>query len=276
MPRLGMTDMFHDAVNRRGWPGRLYLIAFGTPHLGTFANGCYLRRVLRRRKYRAILDAGCGDGTFSFYAARKFPEAKVTGVDIGEQGTHGEEDTLHVCARVLNEMKLPNLSFRQIDLRQLPFENQFDLVFSFDVLEHIAENREVLANIYRALQPGGDFLLRIPTRVQKRILPERFTAEHAKWAEIEHVGQHYEMDTLLSDLRQIGYEAAQPSFTMGFWGKLSFELVEAARYYRIPEVLIFALTPVLKMFRFLDTVSSIRDGDGLLVLCRKPLNRHGQ
>lgn len=268
-PRIGSTDVFHANVARRGIWGKLYLLLFGTPHVGSFMNGIYLRRVVRRFTFSSVLDAGCGDGTFAFYLARRFPNCRVTGVDVGEQGLHTSESTLDVCARVQRELRLPNLEFRQLDLRDLDTRDAFDLVYSFDVLEHIAENRRVLENIYRALTSNGRLLLRIPTRVQKRILSERFTAEHARWAAIEHVGQHYEMDTLLADLKSIGYQILSASYSMGFWGRLSFELSEALQYYRVPESIQFALVPALKLLRYIDTVTPIRDGDGLLVLCRK-------
>src|ERR1035437_3761086 len=172
--RLGFTDAYHDNVRRRGIFGQAFLLLFGTPHLGTFANGFYLRRVLRGRHFASILDAGCGDGTFTFYLASKLPQTRLLGVDIGEQGTHGIENTLEICARVQHDLGLPNLEFQCRDLRELDYENAFDFAYSFDVLEHIAENKLVLEKIYRALQKDGLFLLRIPTRVQKRVLSKRF------------------------------------------------------------------------------------------------------
>ena len=148
-----------------------------------------------------------------------------------EQGLHGSDSTLDICARVQRSVALGNLEFRQLDLRQLDAREEFDFVYSFDVLEHIAENRQVLANIFRALMPNGLLLVRIPSRKQKRILSRRFTREHEHWAEIEHTGQHYEMDSLQADLKQIGYEVLSAEYTMGNWGRLSFELSEALQYY---------------------------------------------
>jgi SAM-dependent methyltransferase len=268
-PRVGFTDVFHRNVSRRGLPAKLYVLLFGTPHLGTFANGIYLRRATRHLNSLSVLDAGCGDGTFAFYMASRFPGARVLGVDVGEQGLHHSESTLDICAAVHRSLPLRNLAFRQQDLRQLDACEEFDFVYSFDVLEHIAENRQVLENIYRALRPGGSLLLRIPSRRQKRILSPRFTREHAHWAEIEHVGQHYEMDSLLADLKQIGYKIVSAKYTMGNWGRLSFELSEAMQYYRLPQALQMLCMPVLKALRFVDTHAANREGDGLLVLCRK-------
>jgi len=268
-PRVGITDIFHRNVSRRGILAKLYVLLFGTPHLGTFANGIYLRRATRRMTPSSVLDAGCGDGTLAFYMASRFPKARVLGVDIGEQGLHTSESTLDICARVHRNLALGNLEFRQLDLRQLDAQEEFDFAYSFDVLEHIAENRQVLQNIYRALMRNGLLLVRIPTRKQKRILNRRFTMEHERWAEIEHVGQHYEMDSLQADLKEIGFEVLSAEYTMGNWGRLSFELSEAMQYYHLPQALQMLCMPALKALRFMDTRAAIHDGDGLLVLCRK-------
>lgn len=267
--RLGFTDIFHENVSRRGILGKSFILLFGTPHLGSFANGCYLKRTLKGRQFRSILDAGCGDGTFAFYVASKNPTTQVLAVDIGEQGLHGTEVTLQVGERIQKTMNLPNLRFERLDLRELDARDSYDLVYSFDVLEHIAENNKVLENIYRALNRGGVLLVRMPTRVQKRILKSKFTAEHARWAAIEHVGQHHDMGSLLGTLRSIGYRIVSAKHTMGFWGRLSFELSEALKYYRVPAVAQFACIPPLKLLRWIDTLVNPVDGDGLLVLCEK-------
>jgi 2-polyprenyl-3-methyl-5-hydroxy-6-metoxy-1,4-benzoquinol methylase len=267
--RLGFTDIFHANVQRRRALGKSFIYVFGTPHLGVFANGLYLKKALKDRQVTSVLDAGCGDGSFTFYVASHFPQARVTGVDIGEQGLHGVDSTLDVCRKIHKEVPLANLHFEELDLRELKAENAFDFVYSFDVLEHIRENRLVLENIYRALQPNGLFLFRIPNRVQRRILSSRFTQEHAMWAAIEHVGQHYEMESLLTDLKNIGYKVHSAAFTHGTWGKLSFELSEAMRYFRLPQVMQFGFIPFLKALQWIDTHSKTKDGDGLLILCGK-------
>ena len=267
--RVGVTDVYHHNVIRRGVLGKLYVLIFGTPHLGTFANGIYLKRVTRRMTPSSVLDAGCGDGTLAFYIASRFPNARVLGVDIGEQGLHTSESTLDICARVNRSLALRNLEFRQLDLRELDAREEFDFVYSFDVLEHIAENRQVLENIYRALMPGGSLLLRIPAKKQRRLLPRRFTSEHERWAQIEHLGQHYGMGTLQADLKQIGFKVVSAKYTMGNWGRLSFELGEAMQYYCVAQVLQMLFMPALKALRFIDTCVAIHGGDGLLVLCRK-------
>jgi hypothetical protein len=41
------------------------------------------------------------------------------------------------------------------------------------------------------------------------------------------------------------------------------------QYCHLPQALQMLCMPALKILRFVDTRATIRDGDGLLVLCRK-------
>lgn len=266
---VGFTDIYHERALESGVLGRLYILLFGTPHLGTFSNGIYIKRALKGNTFRNILDAGCGDGTFSFYVAARYPHCSVVGADIGEQGLHGTGSTLDVCFRVQRTLELPNLEFRKMDLLELSEKEAYDFIFSFDVLEHIKENKKVLRNFHTALIPGGRLLFRIPSNKQKRVLDPRFTAEHEAWAAVEHVGQHYDMPGLLEDLGEIGFRIVNAGYTNGFWGELAFELLEAVRYYKLPEFVRFGIVPVLKIFRLVDTLAKPRCGNGLLVLCEK-------
>ena len=50
----------------------------------------------------------------------------------------------------------------QSDARNLPFENEFDVVGAFDMLEHVEEDEAVLEQFYKALRPGGGLLLTVP------------------------------------------------------------------------------------------------------------------
>ncbi len=50
----------------------------------------------------------------------------------------------------------------QFDLLRTPFENVFDGVCLFDVLEHIEDNELVLKNIYKMLKINGHVILTVP------------------------------------------------------------------------------------------------------------------
>jgi SAM-dependent methyltransferase len=49
-----------------------------------------------------------------------------------------------------------------MDARRIPFEDEFDVICAFDVVEHIKEDEEVLAQMGIALKPSGLMLLTVP------------------------------------------------------------------------------------------------------------------
>lgn len=58
---------------------------------------------------------------------------------------------------------------RHEDLCTLSFpENSFDVVISFDVLEHVEDFDAALANLVRVLKPGGKLLFAAPTQFEKK------------------------------------------------------------------------------------------------------------
>ena len=60
--------------------------AFGTAHHAT-TYGCLIAidRLAQRRRFRRILDLGCGSGILAIAAARAWPKASIDGVDIDAQ-----------------------------------------------------------------------------------------------------------------------------------------------------------------------------------------------
>jgi SAM-dependent methyltransferase len=49
-----------------------------------------------------------------------------------------------------------------MDARNIPFEEEFDVIGAFDVLEHIHEDEKVLSRMYRAARAGGGVILTVP------------------------------------------------------------------------------------------------------------------
>lgn len=99
---------------------------------------------------RRYLEVGCGTGFVLQGLQQRFPEWRVWGSELHAKG-------LEFAAQ-----RLPGARFLQMDARRIPFEDEFDLVGSFDVLEHIPEDEAVLASMHSALRPGGGLLLTVP------------------------------------------------------------------------------------------------------------------
>ena len=88
-----------------------------------------------------ILDLGCGDGTLTEKIAAA--GAAVVGVDASE------EMVAAAAAR--------GLDARVIDAERLPFEREFDAVFSNAALHWVRDHDAMLTGVRRALKRGGRF-----------------------------------------------------------------------------------------------------------------------
>ncbi|MEG1700072.1 MAG: class I SAM-dependent methyltransferase [Alistipes sp.] len=71
--------------------------------------------------------------------------------------------TIDKSAPAPNVMQLPNVEFRQATVPPLAFKDEsFDFVISFQVIEHIVCDRELVREIKRVLRPGGRFIVTTP------------------------------------------------------------------------------------------------------------------
>ena len=102
---------------------------------------------------KRVLDAGCGTGYGC--AALAGRASSVTGIDIAPEAiAHARE---HSAA--------PGVTFLEGSCSAMPLPDAaFDLVISFEVIEHLQDWRAFLAESRRVLAPGGIFLLSTPNR----------------------------------------------------------------------------------------------------------------
>jgi trans-aconitate methyltransferase len=89
-----------------------------------------------------ILDLGCGDGALTETIAST--GATVTGCDA-------DESMLAAAAR-------RGLKTVASDMRALPFQAEFDAVFSNAALHWVRDQNAVLRGVHKALKPGGRFV----------------------------------------------------------------------------------------------------------------------
>lgn len=100
----------------------------------------------------SVLDIGCGDGKVTAELAAHVPAGKVVGID-------SSPEMIAFAAEKFAAEK--NLRFEVADASNLPFKNQFDVVFSNAALHWIDDHRPVLAGIRRSLRTGGRILLQM-------------------------------------------------------------------------------------------------------------------
>jgi trans-aconitate 2-methyltransferase len=125
----------------------------------------------------SILDVGCGNGTVTAEIAARVPQGRVLGVDASEQMIRFAN--LHFGGESER-----NLHFEVADARKLPFQEEFDLVVSFNALHWIPEQDEVLRSIRTAMRISGRAHLRLVPAGKRRSLEDVIeeTRRSPKWA----------------------------------------------------------------------------------------------
>lgn len=99
---------------------------------------------------RSLLEVGCGTGFVLAGIATAFPALKLAGSEAASEGL------------ALAAARAPGASLMQMDARHIPFRDEFDVVGGFDVIEHVEDDRAVLAELRAAAVPGGGLLLTVP------------------------------------------------------------------------------------------------------------------
>lgn len=105
------------------------------------------------------LDIGTGNGPLAVALAKKYPNARVTGIDFwGKDWEYSQA----ACVRNAEiEQVADRVQFQQASASHLPFEEgRFDLAVSHFVFHEVADTedkREVIREALRVLRPGGEF-----------------------------------------------------------------------------------------------------------------------
>ncbi|MEZ5987626.1 MAG: methyltransferase domain-containing protein [Planctomycetota bacterium] len=152
---------------------------------------------------RRVLDAGCGEG----YGAAMLAEvaAAVTGVDVSAEAV----------ARAAARYARPGLRFVEVgpDGPFPPEEGGYDLVTSFEVLEHVADPGGYLDRLAAAMAPGGLLVLSSPNgpyyrdergehnpyHVHEPDLDELARWLRARWRQVRVLGQNHVGGTLIGE-----------------------------------------------------------------------------
>ena len=103
-----------------------------------------------------ILDLGCGWGSFSLFAARKFPNAKITAV------SNSAIQRKFIEERV-KQWNLKNLEIVIRDINQLALDKKYDRIISIEMFEHMRNYEKLLEKVSSFLQDDGALFVHIFT-----------------------------------------------------------------------------------------------------------------
>ncbi|MDB5092388.1 MAG: hypothetical protein JWO85_489 [Candidatus Eremiobacteraeota bacterium] len=116
-----------------------------------------------------VLDVACGEGYGASYLAQV--ARSVVGVD-------SDVDAIRHAASRYTAM---NLRFRIGDAAQLPLaDGSFDLVVSFETIEHLADQEGMLSEISRVLRADGRLIISSPNKLVYSDLPDYQNPFHVR------------------------------------------------------------------------------------------------
>jgi 2-polyprenyl-3-methyl-5-hydroxy-6-metoxy-1,4-benzoquinol methylase len=97
---------------------------------------------------KACLEIGCATGEFC--EVLRSQGARVVGLDLASE------------AVVQARLRYPLIDFREGDLSAVPAGESWDLIFAFEVIEHVESPAQFLAGVASHLNPGGRLILTTP------------------------------------------------------------------------------------------------------------------
>jgi SAM-dependent methyltransferase len=99
---------------------------------------------------RSLLDVGCGTGGVLAALQARLPGVRLEAADA-------LTSALHYAAK-----RLPGVAFAQADIGRLPYDQEFDVIGAFDVIEHLDDDERALREMFRASAPGGGLVVTVP------------------------------------------------------------------------------------------------------------------
>lgn len=144
---------------------------------------------LSKNSQSNILDLACGIGYGTLMLA-KATGVKVTGVDI-------EPNAIEYANRYYrNELT----DFICEDAKKCNFPvGSFDAIVSFETIEHVTFDQELLAIFFQALKPGGTFICSTPNQDVMPYDPDKFRFHN----------KHYTNTQLLELMQSVGFNSIQ-------------------------------------------------------------------
>jgi SAM-dependent methyltransferase len=211
-----------------------------------------------------ILDAGSGFGQYSYYISTLSGSWKISGVDINDE-------QIADCNNFFHRIGLSQrVNFIKDDLTKFLKPDQYRLIVSVDVMEHILDDILVFKNFYQSLKAGGVLLISTPS-------DQGGSDAHNEDDEsfiAEHVRNGYNILQIEEKLRLAGFSKVEAKFAYGIPGNISWRLsmkypISLLNFSKVFFILLpvyFLITyPFCLIFNYLDLVILHKKGTGLIV-----------
>ena len=229
----------------------------------------YIKRELKNWKNNtgervSILDAGSGFGQYTYYLSTLSSKWEIKGIDI-------KSEQIINCKSFFQKInKSDKVKFEEADLTIYKEKNNFDLILSVDVMEHIHEDIQVFKNFHYSLKEGGMLLISTPSDQGGSNVHDEIEESFIE----EHVRDGYNIDEIEEKLKNAGFSKVESRYSYGVPGKISWKLsmkypiilVNKSKLFFIIlplyYIIVFPISLILNSF---DVNRKHKTGTGLIV-----------
>ncbi len=242
-----------------------------------------------------------GFGQYSDRMLRTFKDATLVGLEIDRSHIYGSEDYFHKVHSnahvVIGDIQVQPLAGQQ-----------FDLVLTVDVMEHVEDDKATFAEFHRVLKPGGYLVMHTPRVVESDDAPplsppaerggmngvepaerggmikspnsQGGKVKEDRWRVDEHVRDGYRDYEARERIEYSGMKVVNIVRGYGWAGHIAWTLLQRiplswmskGRFMILPVILYLALAfPAALCFMWLDMLrGDDPKGGSLLVIAQRP------
>lgn len=229
----------------------------------------YVKKELKKLKpgkTGIILDAGSGFGQYTYRMSRMFPKAVILAVDV-------KEEQIDQCNAFFKQIGDDSrVHFQVEDLVQFVRPQQFQLILSVDVMEHIEEDVQVFKNFFQSLKDGGVLLISTPSDQGGSDVHDH--GDGIQGFIEEHVRDGYNIREIERKLKSAGFSKIKARYSYGTAGKLSWRLsmkypIQLLGFSRLFFILLpfyyLIVYPLAAILNYVDVTGRHSSGTGLIV-----------
>ncbi|MCU0400871.1 MAG: class I SAM-dependent methyltransferase [Algoriphagus sp.] len=199
--------------------GKLFHQIFGVINAGDFASVLNFKKLVNQIPLPAqakILDLGTGDGAYAMSLAHDQPKSRVYALDIDSR-------RILSLRMTLEKYGITNVSTycQKVETTLL---SELDFVFAIDVFDDMLPEEMPFESVYQRMSSGGHFLVKIPNKSQRSVLPKAWFRKQNMNTDGEHLGKGYDLEGLKERFMAEGFELVHASYTDGYLSKLAWEI----------------------------------------------------
>lgn len=101
-----------------------------------------------------VLNAGCGSGDMNLLLCQN-QSWQVDAIDV-------DEEAIRLSQELKVEHNISNLKLLHTSIEECTPEEEYDIIVSIDVLEHIEDERSAIKTLYKMLKPNGIICISVP------------------------------------------------------------------------------------------------------------------